>query len=81
MTRNERLRGIAAAVAITLFFGAACRASAPQQNTQAPGYPVETSVSGFLVNTGAKLVLIDTGAGTFFGPTLGKLLSNLRWPR
>src|SRR5258708_2831409 len=40
--------------------------------------PVETSVNGFLVNTGPKLVLIDTGAGTLFGPTLGKLLSNLK---
>jgi glyoxylase-like metal-dependent hydrolase (beta-lactamase superfamily II) len=40
--------------------------------------PVETSVNGFLINTGSKLVLVDTGAGTLFGPTLGKLLSNLR---
>jgi glyoxylase-like metal-dependent hydrolase (beta-lactamase superfamily II) len=40
--------------------------------------PVETSVNGFLVNTGSKLVLVDTGAGTLFGPTLGKLLSNLK---
>jgi glyoxylase-like metal-dependent hydrolase (beta-lactamase superfamily II) len=39
--------------------------------------PVEESVNGFLINTGTKLVLIDTGAGTFFGPTLGKLLDNL----
>ncbi len=40
--------------------------------------PVETSVTGYLVNTGAKLVLIDTGAGKLFGPTLGKLLANLK---
>jgi glyoxylase-like metal-dependent hydrolase (beta-lactamase superfamily II) len=40
--------------------------------------PVETSVNGFLINTGSKLVLIDTGAGALFGPTLGKLLSNLK---
>jgi len=39
--------------------------------------PVEASVNGFLINTGTKLVLIDTGAGTFFGPTVGKLLNNL----
>ena len=39
--------------------------------------PVEASVNGFLINTGTKLVLIDTGAGTFFGPTVGKLLANL----
>jgi glyoxylase-like metal-dependent hydrolase (beta-lactamase superfamily II) len=40
--------------------------------------PVEESVTGFLINTGSKLVLIDTGASTFFVPTLGKLLSNLK---
>jgi glyoxylase-like metal-dependent hydrolase (beta-lactamase superfamily II) len=39
--------------------------------------PVEASVNGFLVNTGTKLVLIDTGAGSFFGPTVGKLMANL----
>lgn len=40
--------------------------------------PVPTSVNAYLVNTGSKLVLIDTGAGTFFGPTLGNLLANLK---
>ncbi len=40
--------------------------------------PLETSDNAFLVNTGTKLVLIDTGAGALFGPTLGKLLANLR---
>src|SRR5271155_3143298 len=40
--------------------------------------PVETSVNGFLFNTGSKLVLIDTGAGSLFGPTLGKLVANLK---
>ena len=40
--------------------------------------PVEASVNGFLINTGTKLVLVDTGAGTFFGPTVGKLLANLK---
>ncbi len=39
--------------------------------------PIETSVNGFLVNTGSKLVLVDTGAGTLFGPALGRLLGNL----
>ena len=39
--------------------------------------PVEESVNGFLINTGSKLVLIDTGAGTFFGPTVGKLVKSL----
>ena len=40
--------------------------------------PLETSVNAFLINTGARLVLIDTGAGTLFGPSLGKLQANLR---
>ena len=40
--------------------------------------PVETSVNGYLVNTGRKLVLIDAGAGRLFGPTVGKLIANLR---
>ena len=40
--------------------------------------PLETSVNGYLVNTGAKLILIDTGAGSLFGPTLGKLVANLK---
>jgi glyoxylase-like metal-dependent hydrolase (beta-lactamase superfamily II) len=39
---------------------------------------VETSVNGYLINTGTKLVLIDTGAGNLFGPTLGKLVANLK---
>jgi glyoxylase-like metal-dependent hydrolase (beta-lactamase superfamily II) len=42
------------------------------------GLPTETSVNGFLINTGSKLVLIDTGAGALFGPTLGKLVNNLK---
>lgn len=40
--------------------------------------PVETSVNAFLINTGSKLVLIDTGAAALFGPTLGKLLNNIK---
>jgi glyoxylase-like metal-dependent hydrolase (beta-lactamase superfamily II) len=40
--------------------------------------PVQTSVNAFLINTGDKLVLIDTGAGTFFGPTLGRMLTALK---
>lgn len=40
--------------------------------------PVETSFNGYLVNTGTKLVLIDTGAAGLFGPTLGKLIGNLK---
>jgi glyoxylase-like metal-dependent hydrolase (beta-lactamase superfamily II) len=40
--------------------------------------PVETSVNAYLINTGTKLVLVDAGAGTLFGPTLGKLLASLQ---
>ena len=40
--------------------------------------PLETSVNAFVINTGKKLVLIDTGAGALFGPTLGKLVANLK---
>lgn len=40
--------------------------------------PVETSVNGFLINTNNHLVLVDTGAGSLFGPTLGKLVEHLK---
>ncbi len=40
--------------------------------------PVETSVNGYLINTGTKLVLIDAGAAGLFGPTLGRLVANLK---
>ncbi len=40
--------------------------------------PLETSFNTFLINTGSKLVLVDTGAGALFGPTLGKMLANLK---
>ena len=40
--------------------------------------PVETSVNAYLINTGTRLVLIDTGAGSFFGPTVGKLARSLK---
>jgi glyoxylase-like metal-dependent hydrolase (beta-lactamase superfamily II) len=40
--------------------------------------PIETSVNTFLINTGTRLVLVDTGCGVFYGPTLGKLLGNLK---
>src|SRR3546814_3576297 len=39
--------------------------------------PLETSDNAYLINTGSKLVLVDAGAGTLFGPTLGKLLANI----
>ena len=41
-----------------------------------PGF--ETSVNAYLINTGTKLVLIDTGSGALFGPTLGKLVANIK---
>jgi glyoxylase-like metal-dependent hydrolase (beta-lactamase superfamily II) len=40
--------------------------------------PLETSVNGYLINTGDKLVLVDAGAAALFGPTLGKLIDNLK---
>ena len=40
--------------------------------------PVVTSVNGYLIKTPTKLVLIDTGAAALFGPTLGKLMANLK---
>src|SRR5881628_3058754 len=40
--------------------------------------PTETSDNAYLINTGSKLVLVDTGAGVLFGPTLGKLVANLK---
>ena len=40
--------------------------------------PTETSDNAYLINTGEKLILVDTGAGQLFGPTLGKLASNVR---
>jgi glyoxylase-like metal-dependent hydrolase (beta-lactamase superfamily II) len=40
--------------------------------------PLETSVNGYLINTGDKLVLVDAGAASLFGPTLGKLVANLK---
>jgi glyoxylase-like metal-dependent hydrolase (beta-lactamase superfamily II) len=40
--------------------------------------PVETSVNAYLINTGTHLVLVDAGAAGLFGPTLGRLLANLK---
>jgi glyoxylase-like metal-dependent hydrolase (beta-lactamase superfamily II) len=38
----------------------------------------QTAVNGFLVHTGDRLVLVDTGAAQCFGPTLGKVVDNIR---
>ncbi|MFO1376569.1 MAG: MBL fold metallo-hydrolase [Steroidobacteraceae bacterium] len=40
--------------------------------------PLDLSVNAFLVNTGTKLVMIDAGAGSLFGPSLGRVVENLR---
>jgi glyoxylase-like metal-dependent hydrolase (beta-lactamase superfamily II) len=42
------------------------------------GLPLETSVNAYLINTGSKIVLVDTGAASLFGPTLGRMLANLK---
>jgi len=39
---------------------------------------VQTAVNAYLVNTGDHLVLVDAGAASCFGPTLGKVLDNVR---
>lgn len=39
--------------------------------------PLETSVNAFLINTGTRLLLVDAGAGTLFGPTLGRLSAQI----
>lgn len=40
--------------------------------------PLEVSDNAYLINTGKRLVLVDAGAGNLFGPTLGKLMGNLK---
>jgi glyoxylase-like metal-dependent hydrolase (beta-lactamase superfamily II) len=55
---------------------AAVTVKALERNFQSA--PTEASVNGFLINTGAKLILVDAGAGSLFGPTLGKLLANIK---
>lgn len=55
---------------------AAVTVKALERNFQSA--PTEASVNAFLINTGAKLILVDAGAGGLFGPTLGKLLANIK---
>ena len=40
--------------------------------------PNMTSINAYLVNTGGRLILVDAGAASLFGPTLGRLLDNLK---
>ena len=40
--------------------------------------PLETSVNAYVINTGTKLVMVDAGAASVFGPTLGRVLANLK---
>ncbi|EAU69296.1 MBL fold metallo-hydrolase [Stigmatella aurantiaca] len=40
--------------------------------------PMEMSINAYLINTGSQLFLVDTGAGELFGPSAGRLVSNLR---
>lgn len=42
------------------------------------GLPLETSVNAYIVNTGSKVILVDTGAAGLFGPTAGRMLTNLK---
>ncbi|WP_420997468.1 MBL fold metallo-hydrolase [Cupriavidus sp. 30B13] len=39
---------------------------------------MQTAVNAYLVHTGGNLVLVDTGTAACFGPTLGRVVENLR---
>ncbi|WP_107966259.1 MBL fold metallo-hydrolase [Sphingomonas oleivorans] len=39
---------------------------------------VPTAINAFLIDTGTKRILVDAGSGALLGPSLGKLLDNLR---
>ncbi len=39
---------------------------------------IQTAVNAYLVHTGTRLVLIDTGAAQLFGPSLGRVVDNLK---
>jgi glyoxylase-like metal-dependent hydrolase (beta-lactamase superfamily II) len=40
--------------------------------------PVDTSVNAYIFRLGKQVILVDTGAGSLFGPSLGKLPLSLR---
>jgi glyoxylase-like metal-dependent hydrolase (beta-lactamase superfamily II) len=89
---NLRPAAAAAVCALAFLCGTSALAAAPQLKTQAPGwyrmmlgdFEVTALSDGTFPMDLVKLlsnitpkVLIDTGAGTFFGPTVGKLVTNL----
>ncbi|MBS1170348.1 MAG: Zn-dependent hydrolase, glyoxylase [Burkholderiaceae bacterium] len=39
---------------------------------------MQTAVNTYLINTGRHLVLVDAGGGSLYGPTVGKMLANLK---
>ncbi|NUA29392.1 MBL fold metallo-hydrolase [Cupriavidus basilensis] len=39
---------------------------------------MQTAVNAYLINTGTNLILVDTGTAACFGPTLGRVVENLR---
>lgn len=39
---------------------------------------LQTGVNAFLINTGKQLVLVDTGAAGLFGPSLGRVIDNMK---
>jgi glyoxylase-like metal-dependent hydrolase (beta-lactamase superfamily II) len=39
---------------------------------------IDTSVNAFVVDTGSRVVLIDAGSANIFGPTMGRLMENLK---
>ena len=39
---------------------------------------MQTAVNAYLINTGSNLVLVDAGAAKLFGPTLGRVVENMR---
>jgi len=50
---------------------------APLLTRSFAGNIVPVSVNAYLINMGDRLILADTGAAGLFGPTLGRLASNL----
>ncbi len=45
---------------------------------QARNAKIQTAVNAFVVRIGSRLVLIDSGSSDCFGPTMGRMLGNLK---